>query len=84
MAHFLQPKIGNIEGIGQGGFAKVYKAKLKFKGQVDEIAVKSMLYSDDPENVRTFYRELETLKNLDSPFVVRFIGERQINKSNET
>ena len=64
----------------------MHKAIWKYNGQVTKIAVKSLkLACYDSENVRkAFNRELETLKKLNSPFVVRFIGERQKNKSNET
>ena len=62
------------------------KANWKYNGRAADIAVKSLkLACNDSENMRkAFNRELDTLKNLDSPFVVRFIGERQKDKSDET
>jgi serine/threonine protein kinase len=80
----MQPKVHLLEKISEGGFGQVHKAGWKFKGQKDEIAVKMMLYPDDTDHEKTFYKELEILKSLDSPFVVRFIGERKKNLSNET
>jgi serine/threonine protein kinase len=79
----MQPKVQLLHKISEGGFGQVHKAIWKFKGEEADIAVKSMLW-DDSKNVRSFSRELEILKSLDSSFVVRFIGERKKNLSNET
>ncbi len=80
----MQPKVQLLHVIGEGRFGRVHKAIWRYNGQVAEIAVKRTRFSYVREKGRKLDRELERLKGLKSPFVVRFIGHRNTNLRNET
>ena len=65
------------EPIGQGGFAKVYRAVDLVSGSrgYGVVAVKTLLRPDDQEAHRRFRRELRLLSGLDHPNVIPILGQ---------
>ena len=62
-----------LEDIGKGSFGQVQKAYLKIdSSRRRPFAVKTVEKSANQKELKRFLREIEILKNLDHPFIIRF------------
>lgn len=62
-----------MEELGKGSYGSVQRAVLKSSGDKSRsFAVKTIEKSRYPKEVRRFLREIELLKSLDHPYIVRF------------
>lgn len=62
-----------LEELGKGSYGSVQRAVLKSSGDKGRsFAVKTIEKSRYPKEVRRFLREIELLKSLDHPYIVRF------------
>lgn len=57
--------------VGRGGMGQVYRATKD--GANDDVAIKEMLYSNQAKATEYFLREVENMKSLDHPNVIRLI-----------
>ncbi len=62
-----------IEQIGSGGMGQVYRAEDAQRQAVVAIKLLAAALATDPNNVRRFEREIEALKRLDHPNIVRLL-----------
>jgi calcium-dependent protein kinase len=62
-----------MEELGKGSYGSVQRAVLKTSGENGRsFAVKTIEKARYPKEVRRFLREIELLKSLDHPYIVRF------------
>ncbi len=62
------------DSIGKGGMGSVFKAVHEKTGEAVAVKVISSAVADDPRFRRRFHAEIETLKKLQHPNIVRLIG----------
>jgi serine/threonine-protein kinase len=63
-----------LEKIGRGGMGVVWRARDEETGQIVALKLLHSAYSDDPDYVTRFERELELARRIKSPNVVGVIG----------
>ena len=63
-----------LEKVGRGGMGVVWKARDEETGQTVALKLLHSAYSDDPEYITRFERELELASRIKSPNVVGVIG----------
>jgi hypothetical protein len=63
-----------IEKIGRGGMGVVWRARDEETGQIVALKLLHSAYSDDPDYVTRFERELELARRIKSPNVVGVLG----------
>ncbi|MFQ5610986.1 MAG: serine/threonine protein kinase [Anaerolineae bacterium] len=61
-----------IERVGKGGMAHVYKARQVKTGQIVALKAVSLEKSDDPSIRKRFRREVQALKRLKHPHIVKY------------
>jgi len=69
---FTRTHLGNVQ-IGQGTYSNVYKARDLETGKI--VALKKVRFDNlEPESVRFMAREIQVLRRLDHPNVVKLEG----------
>jgi eukaryotic-like serine/threonine-protein kinase len=63
-----------LEKIGRGGMGVVWRARDEETGQIVALKLLHSAYSDDPDYVTRFERELELARRIKSPNVVGVLG----------
>jgi eukaryotic-like serine/threonine-protein kinase len=63
-----------LEKIGRGGMGVVWRARDEESGQIVALKLLHSAYSDDPDYVTRFERELELARRIKSPNVVGVLG----------
>ena len=63
-----------IERVGRGGMGIVWKARDTRTGQTVAVKLIHDIFSDDPDYIAGFEREVEIARRIDSPNVVRVLG----------
>jgi serine/threonine-protein kinase len=81
-----EPRPGQVMGeyrieklIGRGGMGAVFLAAHPFSGQKIALKVLRKTYSDVPKFRGRFEREIEALKTLDHPNIVKILGRGEAN-----
>ena len=73
MVHGIPTKIGKyevLEVIGRGGMGTVYKARDPLIGRLVAIKMLTGAYSDNPDLLKRFYREVQSTGSLQHPNIV--------------
>src|SRR4029079_1933999 len=66
-----------LEEIGHGGMGTVWKARHTGSGQLVALKIVHSIYAKEPDYVARFEREVEIARRLDSPHIVRVLGDGQ-------
>lgn len=63
-----------LEGIGYGGFARIYMIEEKSTKKIFAAKVFDRNGTTSFEEMKMFYKEIEIMSKLKSPFIIKFIG----------
>lgn len=66
-----------VERVGRGGMGVVWRARDTDTGQIVALKVIHAMYADDPDYLARFEREVEVVRRIDSPNVVKVLGYGQ-------